>query len=86
MRLNNIVNVRSFLCLGPASLTAACALGPLTARPLEGAAGTAVATPAFSFADDTFAFANDIRARHPDVDGLYANYCFVLARALRQFN
>ena len=86
MTLNTIVNVRSFLCLGSALLTAACALGPLTAGPLEGAAGTDVATPAFSFADDTFAFANDIRARHPDAEDLYANYCFVLARALRQFN
>jgi hypothetical protein len=84
--LNNIVSLRSFLCLGPALLTAACALGPLTAPAPDGAAGADVTTPAFSFADDTFAFANDIRARHPGVDDLYANYCFVLARALRQFN
>jgi len=45
-----------------------------------------VAVPDFSFADDTFAFPNMIRSRHPDDEpGLYANYCFVLARALRQF-
>ena len=41
--------------------------------------------PGFSFATDTFAFPNDIRSRHPDSDDLYANYCFVLARSLRQF-
>ena len=35
---------------------------------------------------DTFAFPNEIRSRHPDDEpGLYANYCFVLARAIRQF-
>jgi hypothetical protein len=43
------------------------------------------AVPGFAFASDTFAFPNDIRARHPDRDDLYANYCFVLARGLRQF-
>src|SRR5947207_15667019 len=63
-------------------VTAACAHAPVrpAARP------AAASVPAFSFADDTFAFANDIRARHPDAEDLYANYCFVLARALRQFN
>jgi hypothetical protein len=39
----------------------------------------------FSFAADTFAFPNEIRARNPDREDLYANYCFVLARGLRQF-
>jgi len=39
----------------------------------------------FSFADDTFAFPNLIRAHHPDVPDLYANYCFVMARSVRQF-
>jgi hypothetical protein len=41
---------------------------------------------AFSFEADTFAFPNDIRARNPDKPDLYANYCFVLARAVRQFH
>src|SRR3989454_7930523 len=63
-------------------VTAACAHAPVrpAARP------AAASVPAFSFADDTFAFANDIRARHPDGHDLYANYCFVLARAVRQFH
>jgi hypothetical protein len=65
-----------------ALVTAACANAPV--RP---AARPAAATvPTFSFADDTFAFANMIRARHPRVDDLYANYCFVLARGVRQFS
>ena len=45
-----------------------------------------VAVSMFSFDKDTFAFPNMIRSRHPDDEpGLYANYCFVLARAIRQF-
>jgi hypothetical protein len=39
----------------------------------------------FSFERDTFAFRNDVRAFYPERDDLYANYCFVLARGLRQF-
>lgn len=42
--------------------------------------------PAFSFETDTFAFPNDIRWRNPGKPDLYANYCFVLARAVRQFH
>jgi hypothetical protein len=41
--------------------------------------------PSFAFGPDTFAFRNEIRVRHPDESGMYANYCFVLARGLRQF-
>src|SRR5262245_6568603 len=65
-----------------ALVTAACAHAPgqPTARP------AATSVPAFSFVDDTFAFANMIRARNPHTPDLYANYCFVLARAVRQFH
>jgi hypothetical protein len=52
--------------------------------PLAGV-GSASPRPAFSFATDTFAFPNEVRALHPGRDDLYANYCFVLARGLRQF-
>ena len=46
----------------------------------------AAAGPAsFAFGPDTFAFRNEIRARHPDESDMYFNYCFVLARGLRQF-
>jgi hypothetical protein len=70
--------------LALALILAACAHAgpgaPAAPRP------AAARVPAFTFGDDTFAFANDIRARHPDAEDLYANYCFVLARALRQFH
>ena len=46
---------------------------------------TSAATPGFVFARDTFAFRNEIRSRQPDVEDLYANYCFVLGKGLRQF-
>jgi hypothetical protein len=63
-------------------LSACASVAPLSpVGPPDGAA----AVPGFSFAADTFAFPNEIRARHPDQDDLYANYCFVLARGLRQF-
>ena len=39
----------------------------------------------FAFGPDTFAFRNEIRVRHPGESDMYANYCFVLARGLRQF-
>lgn len=66
-----------------ALLTAACAL----ATPVRPAARPAAATvPAFSFTEDTFAFRNMIRARESHAPDLYANYCFVLARGVRQFH
>jgi hypothetical protein len=41
--------------------------------------------PGFVFTPDTFAFPNLIAARHPAGDDLYAHYCFVLAKGVRQF-
>jgi hypothetical protein len=49
-------------------------------------AGGARRVPEFRLADDTFAFRNDVRALNPDKPDLYANYCFVLARSVRQFH
>lgn len=37
------------------------------------------------FGVDTFAFANESRAKNPGKPDLYANYCFVMARAVTQF-
>src|SRR5919109_3051384 len=65
-----------------ALLTAACAHAPV--RPLARPAAASV--PGFSFADDTFAFPNMVRAHNPNAEHLYANYCFVLGRGLRQFH
>lgn len=63
--------------------TAACAAPGAGHLPV--ADGRHVAATDFAFARDTFTFRNEIRSRHPDAQDLYANYCFVLARGLRQF-
>lgn len=61
-------------------LATACTTAPRA--PLPAAAGPAE----FVFGPDTFAFRNEIRERHPDAPpGIYANYCFVLAKGVRQF-
>jgi hypothetical protein len=66
--------------LGVLALASGCATAP--AAPPVASAGPA----AFTFGADTFAFRNEIRERHRDHEGdLYANYCFVLARGMRQF-
>ena len=71
-----------WLILGVALLLSGCAsVAPAPSAPRP--AGAAV--PGFAFTADTFAFPNEIRARNPDRDDLYANYCFVLARGMRQF-
>jgi hypothetical protein len=70
------------LALAVALLGAGCATGASPTVPTD---ANAQAVPGFSFARDTFAFRNDIRSRQPDAPDLYANYCFVLARSLRQF-
>ena len=61
-------------------MTTACATTPSAPRPAS------AGPTAFAFGPDTFAFRNEIKARHPDApDDLYAHYCFVLARGVRQF-
>jgi hypothetical protein len=51
--------------------------------------GVAVRRPpppeALHFGVDTFAFANESRSKNSGKPDLYANYCFVMARAVRQF-
>ena len=64
------------------TVAAACASAP--ARPAPPADAT-LTVPGFAIERDTFAFRNDIAAKHPDRDDLYAHYCFVLARGARQF-
>jgi hypothetical protein len=90
--LNFIVYSRLAALLSAAVLlTVACASAPSTnGASLNGGAllglEEPVAVSTFSFEKDTFAFPNMIRSRHPDDEpGLYANYCFVLARGIRQF-
>jgi hypothetical protein len=64
------------------ALLVGCSTAPVSRAP---APVGAASVPAFAFGVDTFSFRNDIRSRDPDKPGLYANYCFVLARAVRQF-
>jgi len=63
-------------------LTAACASTPTVPA---GAPPEHAVVAGFDVATDTFAFANLIRARHHGEPHLYANYCFVMARSVRQF-
>ena len=66
-------------------VTAACASAPQTNGGASLGLEETVRTPAFSFEQDTFAFPNLIGARHPNEPDIYAHYCFVLARGVRQF-
>jgi hypothetical protein len=71
------------LLAGLTLVSAACAV--TSPSPPAWRAGSDVAVSRFAFEQDTFAFPNEIRARHAGRPDLYANYCFVLARGLRQF-
>jgi hypothetical protein len=72
-----------WIAVGVALLATACA----SVEPAPSVIGPErrASVPGFSFATDTFTFPNEIRARNPDREDLYANYCFVLARGMRQF-
>jgi hypothetical protein len=53
-------------------------LEPLVREPSRG--------PIVRFGVDTFAFPNESRTKNRDKPDLYANYCFVMARAVTQFH
>jgi hypothetical protein len=74
---------RVLVLLAIATVAAACASASPGASGLRG--DEPLAGRVFSFDRDTFAFRNDIRALSPERDDLYANYCFVVAKGLRQF-
>jgi hypothetical protein len=83
MRASRVFRVVRVAVLVLALVATACA--PTPARPAAVTLPDAASVPGFTFEDDTYAFRNEIRARNPGVKGLYANYCFVLARGVRQF-
>jgi hypothetical protein len=58
--------------------TSAPALGVALQVPVPG--------PALRFGVDTFAFANENRVKYRGKPDLYANWCFVMARAVTQFH
>jgi hypothetical protein len=72
--------VARLLCL--MLLVAGCA----TAPPIERSAPRPTSGAALRFGVDTFAFRNDIRWKNPGKTDMYANYCFVMARAVTQFH
>jgi hypothetical protein len=74
------------LALGRVVAVAILATACVSAPPAPSTLPTGdAAVREFSFDRDTFAFPNDIRAFYPDREDLYANYCFVLAKGMRQF-
>ena len=74
--------MRLVVFVAVAILAAGCASTPRAPATL--APGEA-SVRGFAFERDTFAFPNEVRAFTDDRDDLCANYCFVLARGLRQF-
>src|SRR5438034_8724625 len=65
-----------------ALLAAGCASVPS----LDRAVRIAPPPPPIHFGTDTFAFPNESRTKNRDKPDLYANYCFVMARAVIQFH
>jgi hypothetical protein len=72
-----VIVIGALLAVAPA-----CSTVPVRAVPTS----AGVAVPRFAVGEDTFAFANEVRRLHPAGRAPYANYCFVLARAVRQFH
>jgi len=60
-------------------------VGAVFRQPLPGVVGDSPPRPALRFKLDTFAFSNELRIHHPGKPDLYANWCFILARATTQF-
>ena len=54
--------------------------------PLDTALHRPVPPPLIRFGVDTFAFPNESRSKNEGKPDLYANYCFVMARAVTQFH
>ena len=75
--------LNAWILVGIALLGTACASADRA--PWSSSAQPAAAVAGFAVGRDTFAFPNEVRAHQPDRDDLYANYCFVLARGVRQF-
>ena len=62
------------------------AAGCTSAPALDVALRTPTSAPALRFGVDTFAFANENRVKYRGKPDLYANWCFVMARAVTQFH
>ncbi|HXJ82617.1 MAG TPA: hypothetical protein VMS64_28510 [Candidatus Methylomirabilis sp.] len=60
--------------------------GCSSVAPLDTALRRPVPSPLIQFGADTFAFANESRSKNQGKPDLFANYCFVMARAVTQFH
>ena len=60
--------------------------GCVSAPALDIASQAAIPDPIIRFGVDTFAFANENRVKYRGKPDLYANWCFVMARAVTQFH
>jgi hypothetical protein len=60
--------------------------GCVTAPPLETVLRVPAPAPPIRFGVDTFAFPNESRSKNQGKPDLYANWCFVLVRAVTQFH
>jgi hypothetical protein len=60
--------------------------GCASVAPIETALRQPAPAPALRFGVDTFAFPNESRSKNRGKPDLYANYCFVMARAVTQFH
>lgn len=70
------------LLVAVALATAACVSAPR----LDTTPDAAARPPAIQFGVDTLAFANESRSKNRGKPDLYANWCFVLVRAVTQFH
>ena len=59
--------------------------GCASVAPLDAAVQRGAAPASLRFGVDTFAFPNESRTNNPGKPDLYANYCFVMARGVTQF-
>jgi hypothetical protein len=59
--------------------------GCASVAPLDRAVQVPAPPPTIRFGVDTFAFPNESRTKNEGKPDLYANYCFVMARAITQF-
>ena len=67
-------------------LLAAVVSGCASVAPMDVAVRAAAPPDLLRFGVDTFAFANESRSKNSGKPDLYANYCFVMARAVTQFH
>src|SRR5262245_22065243 len=79
MKLSAIAFLLLWLSSGGA---AGCASVP----PMDAALSHPAPPAVIRFGDDTFAFPNESRTKNQGKPDLYANYCFVMVRAVTQFH